>query len=147
MLPCDNSVIGGDMLSTHSPALYRSSPARLPRSLGDVRVPRSCAERAEHPVPSHPAGPPLAAPRPRAPRHTHPHPHCFFPGCVRVFNKGSFLLPVWLFTRSSSSDRGWHRLLWVPALPLPSLSLFPLVGLQPHPISFVMAAEVLAAPL
>lgn len=55
MLPCDNSVIGGDMLSNQKPcSCILIFLARLPISLGcfSVSHPQSCAERPEGPQPA-----------------------------------------------------------------------------------------------
>lgn len=76
MLPCDNSVIGGDMLSNQKPcSCILIFLARLPISLGcfSVSHPQSCAERPEGP--SLPCYTTTAATCTRAPRHTHSHRH------------------------------------------------------------------------
>lgn len=76
MLPCDNSVIGGDMLSNQKPcSCILIFLARLPISLGcfSVSHPQSCAERPEGP--SLPCYTTTAATRTHAPRHTHSHRH------------------------------------------------------------------------
>lgn len=95
MLPCDNSVIGGDMLSNQKPcSCILIFLARLPISLGcfSVSHPQSCAERPEGP--SLPCYTTTAATR--APRHTHSHRHTAASTPLtsgRMFNKGPFFYP------------------------------------------------------
>lgn len=96
MLPCDNSVIGGDMLSNQKPfSCILIFLARLPISLGcfSISYPQSCAERPE--------GPSLPCYTITAATRTH-EAHTLTPThsasstpltSSRMFNKGPFFYP------------------------------------------------------
>lgn len=140
MLPCDNSVIGGDMLSNQKPcSCILIFLARLPISLGcfSVSHPQSCAERPEGP--SLPCYTTTAATR--APRHTHSHRHTpLLPppshqaGCLTkdLSSTHSFLYLQFLLLL--------HQ--WVTSQSLPFPSHLLVAGVAPHPMSTHLPAAL-----
>lgn len=141
MLPCDNSVIGGDMLSNQKPcSCILIFLARLPISLGyfSVSHPQSCAKRPEGP--SLPCYTTTAATCTRALRYTHSHRHTpLLPsplhqaGCLTkdLSSTHSFLYLQFLLLL--------HQ--WVTPSSLSQSPLLP-AGVKPHPTSTRLPAAL-----